>query len=73
MLTASAPACVNLTGATTFAGAGSGSQIDTANVTVINNYGPNDAAQDWYMMADFSACTTADSVSRTLRTFGVQS
>jgi len=65
--------CVNLTGATTYAGADTGPQIGTTNVTVVNSYAPAAAAQNWYMKADFTACTAADTSTRTLYSNGVQS
>lgn len=66
-------ACINLTGATTHAGADNGVQItSTSNTTVVTNYGPSDPAQEWYMKADFASCTQGQT-SRTLTSLGVQS
>ncbi len=73
VMSADPAACINMTGATTFAGANSGVQISTTNVSVVNDYTPAAAAQDWYMKADFTACTTGDSGQRTLTSYGIQS
>lgn len=72
-LSAALPGCMALAGATTHAGADAGAAItDTTNTTVVNAYGPNDAAQDWYMKTDFTACTSYDTNSKTLTTWGIQ-
>ncbi len=73
VMSADPAACINMTGATTYAGADSGAQVSTTNVSVVNNYTPAAAAQDWYMKADFTACTQGDSGQRTLTSHGVQS
>ena len=73
VLDTAVPACMNLTGATTFAGADAGAEITTSAIDVVTDYTPAASAQDWYMKADFSACTAADTVSRTLTSEGVQS
>jgi len=68
------PSCMNLTGAATYAGAGSGLVIsNTANVTVVNNFTSAAAVQSWYMMSDFTACVASDTTTKTLRSYGVQS
>ncbi len=72
-LDSAVPSCVNMTGATTYAGADTGAEIATANVTVATGYTPAAAAQDWYMKADFAACITGDTTTRTLTSYGVQS
>ena len=67
------PACITLTGNTTYAGAGTGVVIsNTSNVTVVDNFTPT-STEDWYMQADFSACTSSDTTSRIITTYGVQS
>jgi hypothetical protein len=72
-LSAALPACMTLKGATTYGGADTGATItNTANITVVNAYGPNDAAQDWYMKTDFSACTQYDTNQKSLTTWGLQ-
>lgn len=73
VLSGATPACITHTGATTYGAAGSGPTIGTSNVSVVNDYTPAAAAQDWYMMADFSACTSGDTTTRTLTSYGVQS
>jgi hypothetical protein len=73
VLNTSTQSCINMTGATTYAGADNGTQIGTTNVTVVNSYTPSAAAQDWYMKADFTACTASDTSTRTLYSNGVQS
>lgn len=72
-LNSALPSCINLTGASTYAGADNGAEISTTNVSIVNDFGPNTGTQDWYMKADFSACLASDSTSRTLRTYGIQS
>ncbi len=71
VLDSNTPACIAMTGATTYAAAGT--QITTSNLVVLNNYGPSDAVQDWYMKADFTACGASDTTTRTLTSNGVQS
>jgi hypothetical protein len=72
-LNAALPGCMALAGATTYAGADTGAAITpTTNTTVVDNYGPNDAAQDWYMKTDFTACTYYDTNTKTLTTWGIQ-
>ena len=66
-------ACINHTGAASYAGAGTGVQISTANVTVVTDYTPAAAATPWYMKADFSGCTAGDSTTRTLTSSTVES
>lgn len=66
-------ACINMTGATTYAGADNGPQItSTSNTTVVNDYGPAAGTQDWYMKADFVNCSQGQT-TRTLTSLGVQS
>lgn len=68
------PSCMNLTGNTTYAGADTGTLIDnSSNTTVVNNYSPAAAAQDWYMKVDFVNCTVSDTTTRTLTSQGIQS
>ncbi|MBD3260057.1 hypothetical protein GF371_05535 [Candidatus Woesearchaeota archaeon] len=67
------PACMNLTGATTFAGADNGAVIDNStNTTVVNSYAPAAGTQDWYMKVDFNNCTASDTTSRTLTSQAIQ-
>jgi len=73
VLNATTRPCINFTGDTTYASAGNGTVIGTGAVTVINNFGPSDTAQSWYMQADFSACNTGDNSVRQLTSSGVQS
>ena len=72
-LDSAAPACINMTGATTYAGADTGAEIGTGNVTVVTGFTPAAAAQDWYMKADFDGCGQGDTTTRTLTSYGVQS
>jgi hypothetical protein len=72
-LNATTRPCINFTGATTHAGAGSGTVIGTSPVTVADNFAPSDPAQPWYMVADFAACITGDTSVRKLTSTGVQS
>lgn len=71
------PTCIVLKGNTTFSGADTGFIIangtQNASVTVVNNYGPNAAAQDWFMKSDFSGCTQGDSTTKTLTSEGIAS
>lgn len=71
-LDSNTPACINMTGATTYASADNGAALSTAPVIVVTNYGPAAGTQDWYMKADFAACTQGQT-SRTLTSEGVQS
>lgn len=71
-LNSNTAACINMTGATTYGGADSGAQLTTANTVVVNNYGPADLAQSWYMKADFANCTYGQT-TRTLTSEGIQS
>ncbi|MFH1064086.1 MAG: hypothetical protein V1729_03330 [Candidatus Woesearchaeota archaeon] len=73
VLNSGTQSCINLTGATDFTGASTGTEIGTSAVTVVNNYGPAAAPQDWYMKADFAGCNAADTSQRTLTSNGVQS
>jgi hypothetical protein len=66
------PACITLTGNTTYATAGNGYVIGTSNVTVVDNLTPT-STEDWFMQADFSACTSGDTTTRTITSYGVQS
>ncbi|MCK4589611.1 MAG: hypothetical protein KAT77_04150 [Nanoarchaeota archaeon] len=66
------PSCMNLTGATTFAGADNGAPINsTGNATIATDMTPAAAAQDWYLKADFSSCTTGDTSTKSLTSWGV--
>lgn len=72
--TTALPACVSVFGNTAFTNLSNVSgTIATANVTIVDNYGPATAAQDWYMQANFSGCAATDTTTRTLRSDGVQS
>lgn len=74
ILDSNTPACIALRGATTAAGANASTPINsTGNTTVVNNFTPAAGTQDWYMKADFTACTASDSASRTVTSWGVQS
>ena len=73
VLNATTRPCINFTGATTHAGALTGAVIAASPVTVVNNFAPSDPAQAWYMIADFSACTTGDTSTRQLTSTGVSS
>ncbi|MCX6777168.1 MAG: hypothetical protein NTY73_04355 [Candidatus Micrarchaeota archaeon] len=70
--TVSPPACVKVGGATTFAGACAGSLIDTTAVTLQSGLTPTSSV-NWYEKANFTACTSGDSTTRTQWVYGVQS
>jgi hypothetical protein len=72
-LNATTRPCINFTGAATHAAALTGTVIGTTPVTVVNNFAPSALPQEWYMVADFSACNTGDSSYRLLTSTGVQS
>lgn len=69
------PTCIVVWGNTTWnddetALATANNVIGGTNVTVISNFQPVTAAQDWYMWANFSGCTIDDDVDRLLITTG---
>lgn len=64
-------ACINHTGANTYGAAGT--VISTSNISVATDFTPAAAPVDWYMKADFTACTAGDSTTRTLTSSTVQS
>lgn len=71
-VTASVPTCMDLIGKTTYA-CTTGTVIGTTAVSVINDFTPAAAAQDWYMWTNFTACANSDSTTRTLESYGIQS
>lgn len=76
ILDSNTPACMNLTGGTTFAGAiqGVGAKIvSTTETTVVEEFGPWDGTQDWYMMTSFEQCEGYDTTTRTMNSTGIES
>jgi len=70
--TVSPPACVKVTGATTYAGAcDTGLTIDTTAVTVQNDLTPTSSV-NWYERANFTDCAS-QSTTRTQWVYGVES
>jgi len=70
--TVSPPSCVKVGGATTYAGACTGSIIDTSYVTVLDGLAAA-ASVNWYEQANFTACTSADTTSKTQWVYGITS
>ena len=68
----SPPSCVKVGGATTYAGACTGSIIDTSYVTVQNGLAAA-ASVNWYEQANFTSCTSSDTTSQTQWVYGVTS
>ncbi len=69
-LNSTLPACITLKGGNT--NSTITTPISTTNVSVATNFGPNDPTVDWYMQADFTACTASDTTVKTLTSLGVQ-
>ncbi len=62
------PACMALQGGTTYGGISTG--LTTSPTTVVDDFTPAAAAQDYYLQTDFTACGASDSTTRTVTISG---
>ena len=71
-LNTTVPSCMTLIGKTTYACA-EGTTITNSPTTIVNDFTPSAPAQDWFMWANFTACTSSDSTTRTATISGITS
>jgi hypothetical protein len=70
-LNSAMPACMTLNGGTTHATAST--SLGTGATTIVNDFTPATAAQDYFLLTNFDGCSSADATTRTITITGTQS